>query len=313
VGAFTDSVDSAALTVLDPPDYIFLCGGPLADLEHSLRAQFYERKAKSDPDLLKRIQLAEDADRWYRSHKVFDDLLELEELLAGLSACILLFVESPGAIAEFGAFSQMALLREKLIVVVERSHYDRPSFIRNGPIEQMLRVRPDDLLSYRWLSAPVGADAGIIDVATLNDTLDDIVRAVQTTLSGKPRTSGFMRENQGHLMLLIADLVKLNVVSLQGEILEILNGLKVPVEKSLAKYLFLLGQLGFISEERYGRNVYYVSPAGAPDHIRYAPRTPLLATDRSRLRSLLRLDFPPNEQKTRALDAFNRRIAGATP
>jgi hypothetical protein len=33
---------------------------------------------------------------------------------AGLSACILVFVESSGAIAEFGAFSQNSLLRDKL-------------------------------------------------------------------------------------------------------------------------------------------------------------------------------------------------------
>jgi hypothetical protein len=178
----------------------------------------------------------------------------------------------------------------------------------------MRRNRPDDLLSYPWLSAPIGTTPRTIDLAILDDTLDEIVKAVQSTLSKKPRTSSFHREDHGHLMLLVADLVKLNVVSLQTEILEMLKGLGIPVEKqSLVKYLYLLEQLGLISAEPYGHLVYYVSPARAPDHIRYALKAPASTADRSRLRSLLRIDFPPSQQKTRAVDAYNRRVGGAKP
>jgi len=297
--------------VQNPPDYVFLCGGKLDDPVHSLRAQFYIRKVVPDVDLLRKIQLAELADQWYQTRKLFDDLLELEEHLAGLSACILLFVESPGAIAEFGAFSQMDSLRNKLIVVVEQSHYKQQSFIRNGPIEQVHRTRPDCLLTYPWLAAPTGTSQGEIDVAALDGTLDEISKALQATLSTKPRTSSFLPKDHGHRMLLIADLVKLNVVSLQSEIQDILRGLGIPLERQpLAKYLYLLEQLGLISLEPYGHTDYYVSAKGTPDFIWYAPKTP---ADRTRLRSLLREDFPLNTQKTRAVEAFNRRMARPTP
>lgn len=125
MGSFTDSVDPDKFVIQNQPDYIFLCGGRLDDFDHSVRAYFYRDKVQKDSALLGKVQLAETADQWYLSRKLFDDLLELEEYLAGLSACVLLFVESPGAIAEFGAFSQMRLIQEKLVVVIEESYFNK--------------------------------------------------------------------------------------------------------------------------------------------------------------------------------------------
>lgn len=311
MGAFTDLVDPNAFKVLNPPDYIFLCGGSLTDKVHSLRGQFYDTKVAPDPNLIRKVKLAETADRWYRSQAVFEDLLELEEHLAGLSACILLFVESPGAIAEFGAFSQMSLLREKLLVVVERSHFLAQSFIRHGPIEQMKRSRPESILSYPWLADPSGTDPRAIDPANLGDTLDEIEKALQAELSKRPKSVGFLSEDHGHRMLLIADLIKLNVVSTQRDIQDLLDALMVSVKgQGLNKYLYLLEQLGIIVREPYGNGTFYFSARGVPDYIYYAPKT---ATDRPRLRSTLRKDFPFNLQKKRVLDAFTRRTAMVTP
>lgn len=75
VGEFSSSIDLGPSTVQDPPNYIFLCGGRLTDLGHSLRAQFYEQKVRPDPALLERVKLAEVADEWYRTRKLFSDLL----------------------------------------------------------------------------------------------------------------------------------------------------------------------------------------------------------------------------------------------
>ncbi len=311
MGVFTDSVDSNAFTILNQPDYIFLCGGPLNDFEHSLRAHFYRDKVQINPVLFKKVQLAEKADEWYQSRKLFDDLLELEGHLAGLSACVLLFVESPGAIAEFGAFSQMDLLQDKLVVVIEDSYFRQQSFIRNGLVEHTRRIRPDSVLAYPWLSFPTGGGATRIDPAGASDTLDGVEREIQAILTKKPKTAAFRKADHGHLMLLIADLITLNVVILQHEIQEILNGLNVIIKnQELKKYLFLLEQLELISSLRYGNVDYYMNPAGAPEYVLYAPKTP---KDRSRLRTLLRQDLPLTPEKARALAAFKRRATGATP
>jgi hypothetical protein len=311
LGTFSDSVNPSSFKILAQPDYIFLCGGRLDDFDHSLRAHFYEYKVKTNPDLLKRVQLAEKADEWYQSRKVFADLLELEEHLAGLSACILLFVESPGAIAEFGAFSQMKLLQDKLVVVIEDAHFRQTSFIRNGLVEHAQQIKPESVLSYPWLSAPTHGGSSKIDPAGATDTLDRVAEEIQTLLRAKPKTTIFRANDHGHLMLLVADLVTLNVVMLQHELQETLSSLGISIKLiELKKYLFLLDQLHLISTFHYGNVDYFMNPSGGPEYVDYAPKTP---TDRSRLRILLRKDLPLTPEKTKALSAFTRRAGGRIP
>jgi hypothetical protein len=308
LGAFLDSVMPDSMTIRAQPNYIFLCGGRLGDFDHSLRAHFYARKVEPNPDLLKRVQLAEKADEWYQSRKVFEDLLELEEYLAGLSACILLFVESPGAIAEFGAFSQMKLLQDKLVVVIENSHFEQTSFIRNGLVEHARRRRPKSVLSYPWLSSPSPDGSRLIDDAGAADTLEEVEKEIQKILKKKPKTTVFRNNDHGHVMLLIADLVTLNVVVVQKELNGLLAGLGIKIVSSdLKKYLFLLNQLALISTFHYGNVDYYLGISGSPEYVDYAPKTPM---DRSRLRALLRTEIPLTADKSKAIAASPRRTPG---
>jgi hypothetical protein len=311
LGTFSDSVNPGSFKILNQPDYIFLCGGRLDDFDQSIRAHFYRDKVEKNPDLIRRVQLAEEADKWYQSRKVFSDLLELEEHLAGLSACVLLFVESPGAIAEFGAFSQMELLQQKLIVVIEDSHFGRPSFIHNGLVEHLNRIRPGSVFSYLWFFPPGHARSGEIDLVGVADTCSEVEEEVQKRLRLKPRTTGFRADDLGHLMLLIADLVALNVVAIQKDLQEILSSLSLSIEVAeLRKCLFLLGQLGLISTFHYGNVDYHINLSGKPEYVDYAPRKP---ADRSRLRILLREDFPLTPEKNKARAAYERKVLGGRP
>ena len=311
MAAFADLVNPRAFKVDNPPDYIFLCGGKMDDPLHSLRERFYRLKVVADPVLSQRVKIAEDAFKWPQVLKHFDDLLELEEHLAGLSACILLIVEGPGAVAELGAFSQIPLLQDKLVVVVDRHHFKQQSFIRNGPVEQLRRLNIGKVLSYPWLAEPIGESPREIDPSLLTGSLDDLVEELQSKLAAQPRSVQFRPQDHGHRMLLIADLVKLSVIIVQGELLEILKAFDITIDgKSLRRYLFLLAQLGLIATETYGHPDYYFSVKGAPDYIRYAPKRP---ADRFELRRVLREDYPLAPEKERALKAFGLSPLGVTP
>jgi hypothetical protein len=315
VGKFADSVESSSFRVQNAPDYVFLCGASLKDPEHSLRAQFYNEKILPNPDFKARTQLSEDANEWYKSRDHFEDLLELEEYLAALSGCILLFVESPGAFAELGAFTQMASLRDKLLMIMEQFYEGKPSFIVDGPIQFATRSKFGRIRWYPWLMKPDGPPPHCIDHAGLDDTLDSIADELSEMLAEwkdkskkRPR---FEAGNRGHVMLLIADLVSLCVVCHESEIQKILAELGISCETSaLSKCLYLLSKLGLIATEKYGHIYYFFGDTTAPDYIWYAPKAP---ADRRKLADRLREDLPMSNEKRKAYEAHIRRKGGARP
>lgn len=65
------------------------------------------------------------------------DLLTLEEKLAGYSDCILIVLESPGAVAELGAFTLHNDLAKIVLAVNERRFRDSTSFISLGPLKKV--------------------------------------------------------------------------------------------------------------------------------------------------------------------------------
>lgn len=93
------------------------------------------------------------------------DLLNLENLLARSVHCIIIIVEGPGAIAELGAFSNAAELKDKLIVILDKKYKKKKSFINMGPIKALKHTKSHvqyldfenikDIPSFSaWLSNP---------------------------------------------------------------------------------------------------------------------------------------------------------------
>ena len=67
------------------------------------------------------------------------DLLSLENLLAQSVHVIVIVLESPGAIAELGAFTNHPQLSNRLVVVVDKKFRKARSFIALGPIRYLKR------------------------------------------------------------------------------------------------------------------------------------------------------------------------------
>lgn len=65
------------------------------------------------------------------------DWLSIEDELASYADCLIVFVESPSAIAELGAFANNDRLVEVMLAVNDRSHENADSFIRHGPIAKI--------------------------------------------------------------------------------------------------------------------------------------------------------------------------------
>ena len=72
------------------------------------------------------------------------DLLSLEGEFSKFSDCIIVFLESPGALAEIGAFAMEKDLVKILLTINEKKFKDSKSFIKLGPI-----AKADKLSSFK--------------------------------------------------------------------------------------------------------------------------------------------------------------------
>lgn len=81
------------------------------------------------------------------------DLLSLENLLAGSVHAVVIILESPGAIAELGAFANHKELCDRLVVVVDEKHKKAKSFIALGPL-RYLEERTKSKVIYHNLRKP---------------------------------------------------------------------------------------------------------------------------------------------------------------
>lgn len=71
--------------------------------------------------------------------KIGFNLLDLENILADSVNTIVIILESPGSIAEFGAFAVHSRLKDKLLVVVEKKYRRSKSFINQGLIKYIIK------------------------------------------------------------------------------------------------------------------------------------------------------------------------------
>ena len=81
------------------------------------------------------------------------DLLSLENLLARSVHSVVILLESPGAIAELGAFSNHSVLRNRLVVVVDEKYRRKKSFIMVGPV-RYLKNNTESRIIYHNLRKP---------------------------------------------------------------------------------------------------------------------------------------------------------------
>ena len=308
-------------SVQNPVRKIFLCGGPIPGPgEHStsLRGFLIARLERDNSPLLPDILLAEEAAEWYHNpiSEGFSNLVDLEVRIAALSKLILLIVESPGSMAELGAFSFVDSLRMKLHAVLEGTYQDHRSFIMDGPIAR-IKVESESesdsesggFYTFEWLSRSKRPRIVLKRAELASEKI--VKQVIEPAVNAPTRPEKFDQANAGHKMLLIADLVSLGGALRPPEIVELLNGLGLETpRKELHQYLFLLQNLNFFSKTHEGKDDYFVQADGALKFISYE-RSDGGQFDRVRLRSdfLAALKERPNYQnRLRAFDAAKKKV-----
>jgi hypothetical protein len=285
---FVKSVDIRSCRVSNTPHLIFLCGGiaphsPEGPIR-SARDYFFRHVKLHAPILLPRIRLAEEINSWF-DEDTFADLLELEVYLADSSDLTILFVESPGSIAELGAFATEELLRPRTLAILNSRHEDKRTFIVDGPVRRLKKC-DENLVRYFYWNDEKPEDP--LNRGPFEDMSKELVQYVIERTAAAPKERSLDKSSNGHTMFLIADLIDIVGITTATEIIECLSLWEYGVDnKRLQKYLFLLEHLKLIKRKLYSNQIYYLS-GGASPLIRYDFTDNAKTTDRERIKTLLR-------------------------
>lgn len=257
---FIERVDLAKTRVRAFEGFVFLCGGPqgkdpvpLRSVRHML---YNELTSGRHSDVAARLKLAEEIQDWFRDG-TYRDLLTFEEHLAGLSAVIVLVVESPGAVAELGAFSMSDAFLDRLLVLVASVHYEAESFIRLGPIKRIENFAEDNVLVYDWHERDFSGRA-VERYDHLEPHIGEVVEAIKKFTAPSTSERVFKPKESSHVMFLICELCDLFGALSRSEIAKYLDRLSLPLEHEVvARYLFLLEKCDLLRLKAHGHGRYY--------------------------------------------------------
>ena len=244
---------------------VFICGGPVdvkLQSNHSIRNIFMNLTAGYDSKV-DGFKLAENFKDWQSGYK---NLFEFENDIASLSSLVVIFLESAGALTEFGLFFANEQLRSKLVVVLHEDFHNQESFIKFGLLDAMefrdessVKVYEIDHKNIENVSKP-----------EVKDILDDILEHFES----KDKTEKFNENDRGHQILLIYQLVDLFLSLTKSEIMTHLKslGIKCSVGE-LDSALYILQKFDLIVKQKKSSQYFYSVPKDLSDRIDFHFKT----------------------------------------
>lgn len=153
LGDLNARLDRNTLRVRRPDHVIFLCGGLISEDADETKAasvrDYIYRLRQGQKRLKGRIVLAETAQQLYRDSS-YGDLISFEEDVARISSIVLVISESPGSLAELGAFASEKVIRDALRIIMSEDHAASESFVRYGPVKRVENIDRERIGIFPW-------------------------------------------------------------------------------------------------------------------------------------------------------------------
>jgi hypothetical protein len=283
---FAKSLRVDRCKIRNTPNLIFLCGGKTVETGayQSARDYFYRHLKRKAAGIYQRVNLAEDVNAWFRRSE-FPDLLELENYLADLADITVLFVESPGSIAELGAFAASDVLRPKTLAVLNNFLGSDRSFISEGPVQKIKNDNPDLVHYYDW-------DPGQLNKGATTKEFGEMAEGLTEFLIDRdrshPREQSFDPGKHGHTLLLVADLIRIAGVATSTDIGSCLREIGCKFDQvQMGRYFSLLESMSFIKRVLRSNQTFYVT-SSSKSFIRYAYQPGASLRDQKRIKAAIR-------------------------
>jgi len=299
---FLKLVDLEKSKLRKPRSSVFVCGGKL-DRDPAARSSVRDVLLKSLPDRQEingaAIILAEEAkDALAESN--FQNLLDMEECIAAIVDAVLLIVESPGSVCEFGAFTKTGEIRRKLVAIISNEYANVPSFITLGPVKFVEGANDGGVVEpVPWDQL----DGGVaIDGIALKAIVDECDVMVRSNFSKRESVS---METLGHRIYLVLAICHLLRGAKLGEVKGclLILGVDLP-EKDIRKYLDTLEVCGLLKTVRYTKKRIHYVPRTDRVVLEFAFKAGTPDADRNSLRWIDRIRDEIREDEPERLDIF---------
>jgi len=252
--ALYDDQDHTKLGFIRPSKFVFLCGGVISQNSPSntLRDYLYRTRHLST-HLKADVVLAEEARDLYRSTK-YRDLISFEEDIARIASLVLVIPESPGSLAELGAFASNAIIRQALCVIVQERYASDESFIRLGPIEYIIQNQGRDFVGFY----PWRIDSPRILSRSMSPHYNELVDFINVHLDRLPASVPFDRTHELQLFYLIYWIVNI-LVAISASVLKDCVSYLLPDAKpdDITNKIYSLMIAGWLKRYSYSRKDYY--------------------------------------------------------
>lgn len=232
---FAKSIDLTKSKVRKGPQKITLFGGATTNADGkplSQRGTFLLYPG----DLVDAFIVPENFKNW-NHFGVYDDLLSFEEDVCALVDSVVVFLESPGAIAEFGALIKNKDIAPKLFVVVNKE-FAEDSFIGYGLIKYLKHSHTKNI--------------NIISSQTsglLREEINFILSEMNERFNATPKVERFLKSLTRHIFYIIIDFIDMLQVARIGDIQLFLKEINIPTKKQrLEQLLLALKNVGIIEE-----------------------------------------------------------------
>ncbi len=269
IESFSATVDPNRATVVSFPEFIAIFGSAISfnkrySKPKSERDAFYWWINEHRKELVELLLFPESYNDW-SDFSTYSDLLLFEKDLGYLTSVVLVFLESPGSIAELGAFSQIESLSERLLVVVKDDCHPKNSFISLGPIRS---IKETQKYPNCVCVVPKGTPT------QLAAHIPVIVEMLDKKRADKKYKINFDANNLQHQIILVLDLVNLFLTVQKTELQKLAQLFIGEIALSrLSQILFLLEKTCLIKCKHYGNNQYFVPWKFRKIYLDYTSKT----------------------------------------
>lgn len=238
-----------------------------------------------------KIVFAESANKLYRDTG-YDDLISFEEDIARIASLVLVISESPGSLAELGAFSMNDTIRPSLRVISQTKYEDSESFVRFGPIQKVILEDEQFVAFYPW--ATNGHGRFVRRSATPH--YKEIKSFISTNVDAVASSRQFHLDYEVRKFFVVYWALYLAYAASINVLLNAVRRIYADMTLSdLRDILFCLKVVGWIDRQKYSNKEYYFA-LGSGDPLEYRFSADLADKDILGRRLRVREDFEAAEK-----------------